>query len=40
VDHTLNRMVINLIPFIIFIHGLIGIWGRTAEGVFLPGSFL
>ena len=29
----------NLIPFIILVHGLMGIWSHTAPGIFNPSAF-
>lgn len=33
-DESLNEKIINLIPFILLVHGLMGVWARTADGVF------
>lgn len=38
-DHTINEKIINLIPFILLVHGLMGVWGRTTPGVFDMNSF-
>lgn len=38
-DESLNQKVINLIPFILLVHGVMGIWARTAQGVFDESAF-
>ena len=38
-DESLNSKIINLIPFIILIHGVLGIWARTADGIFDDSAF-
>lgn len=38
-DETLNEKVINLIPFILLVHGVMGIWARTATGIFDTSAF-
>ena len=38
-DESLNAKIINLIPFIILVHGILGIWGRTADGIFDDSAF-
>jgi hypothetical protein len=38
-DESLNGKIINLIPFILLVHGLMGIWGRTADGIFNDAAF-
>ena len=30
----------NLIPFIILVHGFIGLWGRTATDVFESSAYM
>lgn len=40
VDQTLSEKTIGLIPFVILLHFLMGIWSHTAEGVFNAGSFV
>lgn len=34
IDESINSKVVNLLPFIILIHGLMSIWAHTAEGVY------
>ena len=38
-DQGINAKIINLLPFIILIHGVLGIWGRTADGIFDNSAF-
>lgn len=38
-DEGLNEKIINLIPFILVVHGLMGIWARTSDGLFDTDSF-
>lgn len=38
-DESLNSKIINLIPFIILVHGAMGIWARTADGFFHDSAF-
>lgn len=38
-DESLNEKVINLIPFILLVHGLMGIWARTSLGIFDHDAF-
>ena len=33
-DAALSQKTINLIPFVILLHFLMGIWAHTADGVF------
>lgn len=38
-DEGLNEKVVNLIPFILLVHGLMGIWARTSQGFFDDSAF-
>ena len=38
-DESLSQKVITLLPFIILVHGLMGVWGRTADGIFDSSAF-
>lgn len=33
-DHSINEKIISILPFIILLHALVGVWGRTADGIF------
>lgn len=38
-DESLNQKIINLIPFILLVHGLMGTWARTSPGIFNSSAF-
>ena len=38
-DESLNEKVVNLIPFIILVHGLFSVWGHTVTGVYDFSAF-
>lgn len=39
-NESLNEKLINVIPFIILIHGVFGVWARTADDIFDDAAFL
>lgn len=39
-DANLSQKTINLIPFIILLHFLFGIWSHTADGIFSLSSYV
>lgn len=39
-DEALNAKVVNLIPFIILVHGLFSLWAHTVPGFYLPEAFI
>lgn len=39
-DESLNEKMYKLLPWVILAHGLMGLWGRTADGVFHDKAWL
>lgn len=38
-NESLNQKIINMIPFILVVHGLMGVWARTSPGLFDESAF-
>jgi len=39
-DHDLSQKTITLLPFMILVHFLMGIWAHTADGFFSDSAYL